>query len=181
MKETRLSNNEINRLTRNAIQEALVYLLSKKEINDISVTEIVSKAGVSRSAYYRNYSSKEEILFDFSNSVFTTLFKDLSKKELVMNPEAWYQHLFSQIKENQRIVKLIFKAGLDSYGEYIPPLDIELYDKKQIYQVNILVPALVSVTKLWTENDFDLSVDEISAICFEIFPHISWIVKPLED
>lgn len=181
MKETRLSNNEINRLTRNAIQEALVYLLSKKEINDISVTEIVSKAGVSRSAYYRNYSSKEEILFDFSNSIFTTLFKDLIKKELVMNPEAWYHHLFSQIKENQRIVKLIFKAGLDNYDEYIPPLNIELYDKKQIYQVNLLIPALVSVAKLWTENDFDLSVDEISAICFEIFPHISWIVKPIED
>lgn len=181
MNENRLSNSEINRLTRNAIQEALVYLLSKKEINDISVTEIVSKAGVSRSAYYRNYTSKEEILLDFSNSVFSTLFKDLSRKDLVMNPEAWYQHLFSQIKENGRIVKLIFKAGLDSYSDYIPPLSVALYDKKQIYQVNILIPALVSVAKLWVENDFDLSVDEIAAICFEIFPHISWIVKPVED
>ena len=58
----KLSNEEVNRITKDSIQEALVYLLSKKNINDISVTEIVNKAGVSRTAYYRNYQSKEDIL-----------------------------------------------------------------------------------------------------------------------
>ena len=77
----KLSNEEINRITKDSIQEALVYLLSKKDIDDISVTEIVNKAGVSRTAYYRNYQSKEDILKDFSMNVFNLIFSQLDRED----------------------------------------------------------------------------------------------------
>lgn len=176
-KHLKLSNDEINRLTKNSIQEALVYLLGKQELNEISVTQIVNKAGVSRSAYYRNYNSKEEILKDFSSSVFSLLFEKLNNKDYVNNPEKWYQFLFTQVKENQRLVKLIFKANLNSLTDYLPPIREDAYDKKQTYQIKAMLSALISVVEYWSDNDFDLSVDEISAICFELFPHINWLVK----
>ena len=173
----KLSNDEINRLTKNAIQEALVYLLGKKEIQDISVTEIVNKAGVSRSAYYRNYQSKEDILKDFSISVFHLLFNDLNTQENVTHPEKWYHYLFSTVKENERIVRLIFKARVASLLKYLPEDDIIKYDKKEEYQLQAMTSALISVIEMWVENDFDLSVDEITALCFELFPNIHYLVK----
>ncbi len=173
----KLSNDEINRLTKNAIQEALVYLLGKKDLNDISVTEIVKKAGVSRSAYYRNYQSKEEILRDFSTSVFYLLFERLSKKELVSRPEEWYHYLFSTVKENERIVRLIFRARLSSLTQYLPPFEDSKYDKKEEYQVQAMLSALISVVEKWALNDFDLSIDEISAICYELFPNIHYLIR----
>lgn len=56
------SNKEANQLTRESIETALLFLLEKKELAQISISELVQKAGVSRNAFYRNYKSKEEIL-----------------------------------------------------------------------------------------------------------------------
>lgn len=179
-KNLKLSNEEINKITRNSIQEALIYLLGKKELNDISVTEIVTKAGVSRSAYYRNYKSKEDILTDFSMGVFLDIFFELKSNTLVSQAEKWYQFLFSQVKKNERLVRLIFKAKLPSLLAYLPPIDEDKYDKKEIYQIHALLAALISLVEKWVENDFDLSVDEISALCYELFPHISWVIRTNE-
>ena len=56
------SNQESNHLTRESLETALLYLLQKKDLRKISITELVQTAGVSRNAFYRNYKSKEEIL-----------------------------------------------------------------------------------------------------------------------
>ncbi|MDQ8819411.1 TetR/AcrR family transcriptional regulator, partial [Streptococcus ruminantium] len=56
------SNKEANQLTKESIETALLFLLEKKDLRQISVSELVRKAGVSRNAFYRNYKSKEEIL-----------------------------------------------------------------------------------------------------------------------
>lgn len=62
LKNLSQSNKEINQLTRESIETALLFLLEKKEMRQISISELVRKAGVSRNAFYRNYKSKEEIL-----------------------------------------------------------------------------------------------------------------------
>ena len=36
-----------------------------QEYDDISITDITKRAGVSRMSYYRNYNSKDEILMDY--------------------------------------------------------------------------------------------------------------------
>ncbi|MFH0401292.1 TetR/AcrR family transcriptional regulator [Streptococcus sp. A23] len=56
------SNKEANQLTKESLETAMLFLLEKKELKHISVSELVRKAGVSRNAFYRNYKSKEEIL-----------------------------------------------------------------------------------------------------------------------
>lgn len=58
------SNKEANQLTRESLETALLFLLNKKDMKQISISELVKKAGVSRNAFYRNYKSKEEILED---------------------------------------------------------------------------------------------------------------------
>src|SRR3712207_8891074 len=55
-------NQESRRLTREAIEIALLSLLEKKPLGHITISELVARAGVSRNAFYRNYSSKEDIL-----------------------------------------------------------------------------------------------------------------------
>ena len=49
-------NKEHRRLTREALETALLALLESKELASISISELVKRAGVSRNAYYRNYS-----------------------------------------------------------------------------------------------------------------------------
>jgi AcrR family transcriptional regulator len=55
----RYSNKITNKLTREAIYTALVILIKQKPFDSITVTDIVKKAGVSRTAYYNNYNTKK--------------------------------------------------------------------------------------------------------------------------
>ena len=56
--------NSNNIAVRNNLQQALLSLMQNKNINDISVTELIKRAEVGRMSFYRNYASKEEIVLD---------------------------------------------------------------------------------------------------------------------
>lgn len=62
----RKSNQESKSLTRQYIKTALLYLMKETTYDKITVTAIINRAGVSRAGFYRNYSSKEEVLEDIS-------------------------------------------------------------------------------------------------------------------
>lgn len=49
------SNKESNRLTKESLEISLLQLLEKKELAKITISELVHRAGVSRAAFYRNY------------------------------------------------------------------------------------------------------------------------------
>ena len=63
-----LSNKEANKVTRECLQTALIQLMSQKPFEKITITELVRRSGVSRTAFYRNYESKEEILNEVCRS-----------------------------------------------------------------------------------------------------------------
>ena len=60
---------EANLRVKTHITNALFALMEEKSLADIHISEIVSRAGVARSSFYRNYSSKED--------VFVTLIRDI--------------------------------------------------------------------------------------------------------
>lgn len=57
-----LSNEDSHRLTIESIETALLQLMQESSLKEISVTQIVKRAGVSRGAFYRNYETKEDVL-----------------------------------------------------------------------------------------------------------------------
>ncbi len=58
----KLNNEESNYVTREAIRDALYLLMKRKSFQEIKISKIIERSGVSRSAFYRNYKTKEEIL-----------------------------------------------------------------------------------------------------------------------
>lgn len=57
--------NESNQIVRQCLTEALLILLRTKKLEDITITELVEKAGVGRVSFYRNFGSKQEIVLDY--------------------------------------------------------------------------------------------------------------------
>ena len=53
---------EANIRVKTNITEALFALMHEKSFSDITVTELIRKAGVARASYYRNYDSMEDVL-----------------------------------------------------------------------------------------------------------------------
>lgn len=61
--------NTANLIVKESIETALLELMKKKAFCDITITEIVQKAGVSRVSYYRNYYLKEDVLFSAMDKI----------------------------------------------------------------------------------------------------------------
>ena len=56
-----MGKNTTSSLLRECIVQGLLILLQEKPLENISVKEIVEKAGVNRSTYYRHFREKEEV------------------------------------------------------------------------------------------------------------------------
>lgn len=108
----RLSNEESNRLSRECMQTALIYLMAKKDLDEISISELVRKAGVSRTAFYNNYSSKDEILLDLSKKLLNDMNELVAELFLSEDRCAVFQRIFQRVKEDSRLYTLLLKSGL---------------------------------------------------------------------
>lgn len=52
------AKNAANQIAKECLVTALIQLLKEKNLSEITISELASKAGVSRMTYYRNYTTK---------------------------------------------------------------------------------------------------------------------------
>lgn len=99
-----------NLFVRDCITKALFRLMKKKDYHDISISELVNTAGVSRNSFYRNYQSREDILRQYLEDKTSAWWSDF-----ITQPDRYihvigevFQHLLSMKEE----INLIYGAGL---------------------------------------------------------------------
>lgn len=68
------NNITLNKVVIESIELALIQLMTKKPFSQISISEIVKAAGVSRSSFYRNFESKEQILTSYIHGQYKDFF-----------------------------------------------------------------------------------------------------------
>lgn len=108
-RETLKNNNlESNRVTREAIRGALYMLMERRPYDEITMTDIVKRSGISRSALYRNYRTKEDIILDIVNE-FMEFFAAYQTDSLKHNWTFGFQYFI----DNKKSLDLIIKAGLE--------------------------------------------------------------------
>ena len=79
-------NLESNQLTKDCIRTALLSLMATELFEQITVTAIIKKSGVSRGGFYRNYASKEDVLREIGEGLFQYLLNFVSKYKINENP-----------------------------------------------------------------------------------------------
>lgn len=104
----RYSNEQSKRITRECIETALIQLMAKEDFAKISVSDIVKRAGVSRTAFYRNYTSKEEVL---QSSVEETV-AGIAAAPYSDDPDDLARTLLPATEEYMDDFRLLLKAGL---------------------------------------------------------------------
>ncbi len=105
-------NCEIANLTKSYIKTAMLELLAKKSYDKVSITELVAKAGVSRTAFYRNYSSKDELIYELSYELINYSF--IGYEKFYKSSVEEIEEFFKTIKENKKIIEVCTKASLEN-------------------------------------------------------------------
>ena len=101
----RLSNEKSREITRKAIRNTLLLMLEDQKLDDIKVVDLVSKAGVSRAAFYKNYNSVRDVLMDIVeipiDKILSVLNHDLSSNGRV---------IFAIFKKNKPLLEVLNKT-----------------------------------------------------------------------
>ena len=106
-----MGNAERNTYVKARITQAAIELLKEKPLADISISEIIGQAQVSRNSFYRNYSEKEDILRTHIRQLFLTWKADYEKSGKNTNQDL-YCSLFEHLKENAPFYLLLRERQL---------------------------------------------------------------------
>ena len=99
------NNEESKRTTREAIKDALFILMKNRDYEEIRITDIIRKSGVSRSAFYRNYHTRDEVLLDGIGDMNDLLIQNFSQ-----DVEENWRNYIQIIRKNRAKFELLIKA-----------------------------------------------------------------------
>ena len=167
----RFSNEKANQLTRECLQTALIHLMAEKDLDKISITELVARAGVSRTAFYSNYASKEEILTgwlaDSVDQLFALIREALRKGDI----SELYLLLFERIRQDVDSFSVLFKANLQELlfcrMEECVLKQFTPYDTQTKYLVTAWCGAFNYLIIRWVKDGMKESPAEIAGLCKE--------------
>ena len=164
-------HNESNKLAKECIVTALIELMKTRDYASITITDLAKKAGVSRMAYYRNYTSKEDIISKFADELGASIHEKLASLFPKAGVFDYFYELFDQLGAYNDLVLTAFKGGL---GELIhtqitknmaltfPPESNSLLDR---YRHVYLAGAFYNIFIKWLENGRTESVADMARLC----------------
>ena len=169
--------------------EALVYLLEKKDIEYITIKEICNKAGVNRSTFYLHYENVNDLVeetMDYINEKFMKYFNENTKEfiekiknskleDLKLIEKKYLTPYLTFIKENKKIFKASFNnpSGMKATNRYnhlkkyilIPILDrFNIDEKERNYLLAFYINGLMAIIKEWINTDCKDLISDIEDI-----------------
>ena len=136
------------------ITNSLFELMKVKPYNDISITEITDKAKVNRVSFYRNFTSKEDIIDKWIKS---TTQNFLSKSDISYQKDStidYFTKLFTHLEKYKTEAMLIYNANLFNLlkNEFDNNL-INLHKKEYSnYKSYFLAGGIFNVYYFWLIN-----------------------------
>ena len=163
-----ISNQESNRLTKEALEISLMQLLEKKELAKITISELVHRAGVSRAAFYRNYTSKEQMLEEIFGKTVQKIMDKLGQFNLRTELYQVWIILFKEAKKEARLISLAVDYNLE---KYLTQAVFNFLEKRQqsrreasSYIHSFWSSALVSVLSKWIKDVMQVPAEKIASL-----------------
>ncbi len=170
----RLSSKESNQLSRECMQTAMIQLLAEKELQKISVTELVKRAGVSRATFYRNYSTKDDLMSEIIDDTIRKINSFFGSVGTMDDAHQWYLEMFHTVKENEGLARNLFSIKISVAMVFsLGPLMENGEDNEDVrrhYLTRAFEGAFINIVQDWVRNGMQQSPEEMANICMGILP-----------
>lgn len=158
-----VKNNKRKRDSIEKIERAFIEMLQKKELNQISVTDICKETGLNRSTFYANFLD----IYDLADKLREKLEQDFSaqfQEETNRNSVTMFRHIY----ENQIFYKTYFKLGYDDrHQTYIfdtTRAERDFQGKHIDYHIEFFRNGINAMIKLWLKGGCKETPEEMSEI-----------------
>ena len=153
--------------SRNCLSQALIELLEDHNYDEISIQDIVDKAGFSRMAYYRNFNSKGEMIDYALDNLFDTYIKESHISFTNMGPEAFAKQLFEFFGSDEmvRYSRLLSKHGLvgHMYTQFIKRTQGGFLPNQTHYFYDFMAGGFFSVFMSWVLSGMKETPEQMAA------------------
>lgn len=153
--------------TKAYIEEALLELLKKYPLSQISVSDVTNKAGVSRASFYRNYLDLNQVLEEYVERIFNK--EIIAEAQNTANMRSSICSILRHLYNNRGVLKLLYKnALLLNMQKVIYQTTYDEINKLNVfnnkYQPYFFAGATAGFIEGWIINDFAESPEEMTEL-----------------
>lgn len=162
----------IKRDSREYLTTALLQLLATKDLNEISVTAVVRRAGVSRMAFYRNFETLTDLLTAYFEPQITARFADLINQ---VDPATKLAAIGTYFAEFAPTMRLAQQRGFefvirDCFSRQMAHFyhtllaETSLTPVQQKYWVTFMSAGVYAIWREWLQTDQQESLETLHTL-----------------
>lgn len=162
--------------TKRAIHTAFAELLTEKDMDDITVTDIANRATINRKTFYNNYRGVYELVDELENEIVRTFDAAMREIDFAENPYAVFVKLtdiinsdmdfYGALLRSSRNAGLIHKIRmtLQSKAQERFESRFDVPPERLSVMLDYAVSGMVAVYQSWFNSERRQSIEEISGI-----------------
>lgn len=161
--------NTTNEFLKECIADALLRLLKEKPLEAITIQEITDLADVGRVTYYRNFTSKEDVIFFKLSLLCETWFETIAPEDY-QDVKKMAVQFFVFVRSIEDVVMILYGANLwfiflNFLYKYMGPQDG--FEKKEIYKSAYLSYGLYGITNEWIKGGMTETAEQLGEMLID--------------
>ena len=172
------------RMTKQMMKDALLELLEKKDLVNVSVTEICKTADINRSTFYLHYSDPAELLREIEQDFLDMIpappqvLDQQNQKELLEATTAF----FDFVKQNEKTFRILFdgSTGSDFTARLVEflcngyvPVNKDLDELSSRFASLYIANGTVGMMREWVNAGFPVSSQKIAEMMYFLSRKVS--------
>ena len=162
--------------TKRAIHTAFAELLTEKNMDDITVTDIASRAMINRKTFYNNYRGVYELVDELENEVIRTFETAMQGIDFVENPYAVFMKLTEIINSDMDFYGALLRSSrnaglahkirltLQQKAQDLFASRVDMPQEQLEVMMNYAISGMVAVYQSWFNSERRQLIDEVSDI-----------------
>lgn len=175
-------SNQRVMLTKRLLKEALIAILGRKRIEQVSVTELCREAGINRSTFYAHYGIPQDVLTDIKEEFADQLAASIDRVRDEGDPRHCLECVCRYIFEHRALERVILTNSSDDevveaalrssfqvWGTTSPFLRVQdLDDASRSLAVAFYCHGIFRVIREWIRNDIPKTPEEVADVLYRI-------------
>ncbi|GKX67281.1 TetR/AcrR family transcriptional regulator [Inconstantimicrobium mannanitabidum] len=165
------------------IMESLIELMNKKTFQEITISELTAHADLGRRTFYRNFTSKEDVLEFYFQNLIQELIDYLSIYEN-LTPKICLHQIFTLCNDNKTFLTGLNRSKmlgflLDQWNSSLPTIHEMMIDKipnfpnqynevALAYTLAFNTGGVWNVVSKWISSDMEQTPEEMTTIVMDL-------------
>lgn len=162
-----------NQYIRMCIAKTLIKLMEVKSIEDITITELVKEANVSRMTFYKYYKTKQEVLSDYMYEIVNEYMEDAKKKPEIggLHDYKHICHCFQFFQQFSQFILILIQANMysviiNALNNYMDTYVLPTTNRSK-YELYYYAGAICNTYIKWVESGMEETPEEIAEIVYQ--------------